>query len=56
MKDKKCKITIEFQADNDGALKAVVAYLDRALSRITITWPVTATIDYPEKFDPYSKS
>ena len=55
MKDKKCRIVIEFQADKDGVLKAAVAYLDRAISRITMTWSVTASIDYPEKYSPYPK-
>ena len=56
MKDKKCKITIEFQADEDGILKFAACNLDRAVSRITGMADVTATIDIPDKFSPYAKS
>lgn len=56
MKDKKCKIVIEFQADEDGILKFAACRIDDAVSRITGMADVTATIDIPDKFNPYSKS
>lgn len=56
MKDKKCRIVIEFQAEKTGILKFAVYHLDKDISRITGMVDVTATIDYPEKYSPYAKS
>ena len=56
MKDKKCKIVIEFQADEDDILKFVARRLDREVGHITGMADVTATIKKPDKFDPYVKS
>jgi len=56
MKDKKCKITIEFQAENEAALKLAVRYIDKDIGAITRMSDITATIDYPEKYNPYAKS
>lgn len=56
MKDKKCKIVIEFQADEDGILKFAAYNLCRAVSRITGMVDATATIDIPDKFNPHAKS
>lgn len=52
MKDKKCKIVIELQAEGDGALKFSARYLCQAVSRVTEMADVTATVEIPDKFDP----
>lgn len=56
MKDKKCKIVIEFQAIEDDILKFAAKRLDIAVSHITGMADVTATIKIPDKFNPYAKS
>ena len=56
MKDKKCKIVIEFQADEDDILKFAAKRLDLAVSHITGMADVTATVKIPDKFNPYAKS
>lgn len=54
MKDKKCKIKIEFQAENEETLrKAVYLFLtDKSVGQITGMLDVTATIDYPDQYYP----
>lgn len=54
MKNKKAKITIEFQAENEETLrKAVYLFLtDKPVGQITGMLDVTATIDYPDKYYP----
>ena len=49
MKDKKCKIVIEFQANEDDILKFAAKRLDRAVSHITGMADVTATVKIPNK-------
>lgn len=56
MKDKKCEIVIEFQADDDDILKFAAKRLDYAIIQITWMADVNATIKIPEKYDPYAKS
>lgn len=56
MKDKKCKIVIEFQADNDEVLKSAVCRLCMSVSGITKILDVTATEKIPDKYNPYAKS
>ena len=56
MKIQKCKIVIEFQADEDDILKFAAYNLVRAVSRITGMADVTAIIGIPDKYSPYSKS
>lgn len=56
MKDKKCKIVIEFQAETDGILLAAVNYIRYALCTVTARSSVTATVDIPDKFLGKSKS
>mgnify|MGYP003291038183 CR=1 FL=1 len=52
MKDKKAKIKIEFQAENDDDLLVAVNYIRFALCTITGKVDVTATVDIPKKFLP----
>lgn len=52
MKDKKCRITIELQAEEEGVLKFSARYLCQAVSRVTGMADVTATVEIPDKFDP----
>lgn len=56
MKNKKCEIVIEFQADEDDILKIAVKRLDYAIGQITWIADVNATIKIPEKYDPHAKS
>lgn len=55
MKYKKCKIKIEFQAENDEEIKRVLLRFDQSVAHLTRCFDVTATIDYPDKFNPYAK-
>lgn len=56
MKDKKCEIIIEFQAEREDDLKFAAKFLDHAISQITWRADVSATIKMPEKYSPYIKS
>lgn len=56
MKDKKAKIAIEFQAETDGDLLVAVNYIRFAVCNVTGRYPVTATVEIPDKFLGKSKS
>lgn len=53
MKDKKCDIKIEFQAESDWDLQYAAQLIYEAISKVTRERDVTATFDLPMRYLPH---